>query len=494
MALPIKAFADGIIMPPDDYWIYETAQEGFIIYDGEREILILSASFNGSVKDFGWIIPVPNEPEVDRVRNDIFDDLYELTTPKQSLLRKIISPEYGYRYGVEPVYNLSAESESDEEKSVNVIDEKRVGIYDIAILFATDVTDLEEWLDKNGYQIPENVTNGVVPEEYFESSDSSGTVTETANTPVSQEESGIDNSKITLQEYIDLEWYFVAVKVNNSFIEDGTLNTYDTGALNPLKITFRTTDMVFPLKISQLSGQSISISLFTLTNNKVWVDNYDADYCEGYFNYSYDTENECSQFDMIYGTMISPDDINDLTSDTGKGPWFKSGNSMYLARHEVSYLDSYSMTSDVLFEEQDNNNGLNDGSMKVYQYFLVPLALLVYGPRNLIRYSSSYFYSPLSIGAILLSIIFLSAIFSILIHIKLRKTTIKSQRIILNLLQFPLISIAGITIGIGAGLIWSLIQIAIGISEDASAINGILTCGFVAIGCISLFYRYQWKR
>ncbi|MFH1547242.1 MAG: DUF2330 domain-containing protein, partial [bacterium] len=473
--------ADGLILPPDDIWMYETAQEAFIIYDNNTEILVLSSSFSGSADDFGWIIPVPNEPEVDRVRTDIFDELYELTQPKQNLLRRIISPEFDYSYSVAMMGY--AEDSSQEEKTVNVIEEKRVGIYDIAVLFATDVTDLETWLETNGYNIPESSDYpNVYGEDFAESPSYDGNL------------KTLDESKAILQEYIDAEWYFIAVKVNNMFIEDQSENSYDSGSLNPLKITFETTDMVFPLKISGLSGQNVSLTIFTLTLNKVWVDNYDTDYCEDYFYYSYDTENNCSQIPMIFGQTINPDQIEEISNETGKGSWFESSDHMYLARHETTYMGAYDMNSDVLFEEQDNNIGLNDGSMKISQYLLVPLALLVYGPRNLLSYASNYFYNPVTAGAVILTIVLLSAIFVLLIHLKLRKTTIRSQRVVLNILQFPFISITSVAVGIGVGLIWALIQIALGISEDAAGINGIISCLLVSLAVITIFYRFQWKK
>ncbi len=487
---PFKTYADGLIMPPDDYWMYETAQEGFIIYDGETEILVLSTSFSGSANDFGWIIPIPNEPEVERARNDIFDDLYELTEPKQNPLNKIVSPEYDYYY---PMYmeGLGSAEEDTQERSVTVIEEKRVGVFDIAILYATDVTDLEEWLDENGYNIPENPSQEDYPyERVYDDEGNEYDATEF----FSAEVSSLDESKVLLQEYIDAEWYFIAVKVNNMFIEDSTVNMSESGVLNPLRITFETSDIVFPLKISSLSGESVDITLFTLTDQKVWVSNYEDISCDKYFYYSYDTENECSDFKMIYGTMIEPDQISNLTNVIGKGSWFESNSQMYLARHNASWLYPDDMTADVLFEDQNSDTGLNDGSMKITQWLVLPIAFLVYGPRNLITAAaSSYYGSSIAVAVIIITVI-MSAILSVLIYLKLKKTTIRSQRILLNIVQFPLVAISSTSIGIMIGVVWAFIQIALSISTDAAVINAVLTAFFLSLGCILLFYRFQWRK
>ncbi|MBI4709254.1 MAG: hypothetical protein HY764_03570, partial [Candidatus Portnoybacteria bacterium] len=56
---PICVLADGGLFMPPDVYMYETDQRAVIFYENNVETLILSTTFRGSAKDFGWVVPVP---------------------------------------------------------------------------------------------------------------------------------------------------------------------------------------------------------------------------------------------------------------------------------------------------------------------------------------------------------------------------------------------------------------------------------------------------
>lgn len=69
-------------------------QRGFINYHNGEELLILQAKFEGTAKDFGWIIPIPNVPEIAVISEgseDFFDDLNYNTQPRTIRITNILA-------------------------------------------------------------------------------------------------------------------------------------------------------------------------------------------------------------------------------------------------------------------------------------------------------------------------------------------------------------------------------------------------------------------
>jgi len=72
----------GTIVPP-----YLSATSSIIIHDGKEEILILQATFENEthgkeIKDFGWIIPLPEEPELSTLDQGKFRPFFRVLTCK----------------------------------------------------------------------------------------------------------------------------------------------------------------------------------------------------------------------------------------------------------------------------------------------------------------------------------------------------------------------------------------------------------------------------
>ena len=76
------AYADGMVIPPYKYTVYESGQKAVIWFENDLETLILTTSVITNTTDFGWLIPTPNRPSVDKATYEIFTALDELTQPK----------------------------------------------------------------------------------------------------------------------------------------------------------------------------------------------------------------------------------------------------------------------------------------------------------------------------------------------------------------------------------------------------------------------------
>ena len=188
------------------------AQKAVIIYENNTEDLILQVKYEGEVEKFAWVVPLPNRPIINVSQPELFFELFSLTVPEHL---RIIRPGGGEK----PVL-------------VEVLERKTVGIYDVAVLSAEDPEALTNWLNQNGYFFP---TDG----------------------------------KAILDYYINKEWYFVAMKINITEKE-----RLKEGTIQPIRLSFESEKIIYPLKITSLSADESEILLYIFTNQSVAPKNY----------------------------------------------------------------------------------------------------------------------------------------------------------------------------------------------------------------------------
>lgn len=239
---PRAVWADGCFVLPF-VWnkqkdINEPTQKAIIVRDGQREDLILQVKYEGPASRFGWLVPVPGLPKVERGSMECF---YELSRYTQEFMepRRLRGNPAGTYYGG------GAFGGGAGVEPVKVIELKTVGAYQVAVISGQDAGSLKRWLDKNRFSAPED-RNGV------------------------------------LESYINRGWYFVAVKVelsgganpaaNSGGGRDGQHRAQSMreqlakGELHPLRISFETDECVFPLKISSLNNRPSDVQIYVLSS------------------------------------------------------------------------------------------------------------------------------------------------------------------------------------------------------------------------------------
>lgn len=202
-AFPKLAGAAGLVATGEYAQVAVSAVKALIIYDGEKETLIESFTFNINplvVESFAWIIPVPEKPEVEKLKVDIFNDLEALTAKgfsKDGFFNKIVY------FDVIEEKNIPGEVFS---RPVDIFDYKVFGP-------ENSLKDLEEWMHER-YAFPKTAYR-------------------------------------VLKEYDEKNWYFVALEVNALHIQfSATDSLFVYGAHTyPVKITFDTEEIIYPLKL-----------------------------------------------------------------------------------------------------------------------------------------------------------------------------------------------------------------------------------------------------
>ena len=197
--------ADGVVMPMPGKMIYETDQKAILFYDEGVEHLFLSITFQGDADNFAWIVPTPAQPEVGKSSDRVFTRLDELTRPEYPAYRR---QNYGPMMGA---------MEGDYSKQVTVLETKRIEYYDIAVLEANNNDALYNWLNDHGYTFPQAGKN-------------------------------------IIDEYIQKGWVFTAVKIDDHNFSNVGQRQLQTGHAIPLRLSFQTDQLVYPLKISSING------------------------------------------------------------------------------------------------------------------------------------------------------------------------------------------------------------------------------------------------
>ncbi|AFY72243.1 hypothetical protein Syn7502_00069 [Synechococcus sp. PCC 7502] len=220
---PIAWAFCGFYVSKADAKLYNNASQVVIARDGDRTILTMANDFQGDVKDFAIVIPVPTILKQDQVRvgdAQIIERLDSFSAPRLV--------EYFDADPCAPVYPMmesmraapSANGVMDAMKTrkdtylgVTIEEKFTVGEYDILILSAKESGGLETWLLENGYRIP-------------------------------------PGARQVLQAYIRQNLKFFVAKVN---LEE--LAKSDTQYLRPLMMAFESKRFMLPIRLGMVNAK-----------------------------------------------------------------------------------------------------------------------------------------------------------------------------------------------------------------------------------------------
>lgn len=303
LAMVNTASADGGLFPPDGYYIYPADQQGIIVYENNTEQLILKTNFSGSAKEFAWIIPTPSKPEVKEAPEATFDELAKYISDKSTATGQ----------GGGGVYPMALKGAAEPESTVEVLEQKQVGIYDTAVLKTEKSADLVEWLNDNGYIFPSKYTS-------------------------------------TVDDYVNKSWVFTAVKIRSEIAEGTKLYG---AATPPLSLTFTADKIYFPLKISGIIAAQAAkdaegyYDVFTtpITVHLYVVAPYKA---------------KADGFETSFAGKVSSKELKDIAAD-------KEGNPVIAPGAKKVYLTDLMDTSftpalgrdDVLVRQASDNKSVN---------------------------------------------------------------------------------------------------------------------------------------
>ena len=159
----------GFYVAKADTSLFNRASQVVLVRDGDRTVLTMANDFEGDVKDFAVVIPVPTFIERGQINvadKALIDHLDAYTSPR---LVEYFDPDPCARYEMDMVGALKSSmpraSQELERRAkadgVTIEASYTVGEYDILILSATESKGLIKWLDESGYKIPKGANKVV---------------------------------------------------------------------------------------------------------------------------------------------------------------------------------------------------------------------------------------------------------------------------------------------------------------------------------------------
>jgi hypothetical protein len=280
LLIPNSVSADGGVFLDFHQQVYLPEQKAAIFWDGTEETLILSTKIRSeSLTNMAWVIPLPSKtkPEIEKGDISLFYELAKIfeekkgTESSSQLPAIVIVPSALCLIGFvatiilyfarkrraflyASIIFLAASFVSFVflwawmgaltftfmgDEGVEPIEIKKVDIYDVATLKATNATALVRWLNDNGYTVPESAI------------------------PI-------------LQDYCNKEnFYFIANKINledkykTTAERNSILYELEQGIATPLEITFQPDEPFYPQKISSINDGTTDISVYVISPSPV---------------------------------------------------------------------------------------------------------------------------------------------------------------------------------------------------------------------------------
>ncbi|MGI9199495.1 MAG: DUF2330 domain-containing protein [Woeseiaceae bacterium] len=153
----------GFYVAKADTSLFNQASQVVLVRDEDRTVITMANDFQGDVKDFAVVIPVPTFIEREQINvadNALIEHLDAYTAPR---LVEYHDPDpcMRYEYDMVAMKNSAPRSAVEEAavghtntQGVTIEASYNVGEYDILILSAEESSGLIEWLDENDYNIP----------------------------------------------------------------------------------------------------------------------------------------------------------------------------------------------------------------------------------------------------------------------------------------------------------------------------------------------------
>lgn len=348
----------GFYVSKADSSLYNKASQVIIAREGSRTILTMANDFQGDVKDFAMVVPVPTILQQDQVRlgdAKIIQRLDAFSAPR--LVEYFDSDPCQVVYPAAPSMNSTVRSGLAQERSrpenadgVTIEAQFSVGEYDILMLSATESNGLETWLNQNGYKMPPGASS-------------------------------------LLRPYIQQNLKFFVAKVNLAEFQRSS-----SQFLRPLMMAYESPRFMLPIRLGMINAtdQQDLIAYVLSSTGQAEITNYrtvkvptDAeipvyvkekfgDFYKSMFQTSYDRENQNVAFVEYAWNMSNcdPCSANPLTPEELRGAgvfWLNQNptdgrgirrpnnpnNNVFITRLHVRYTRD-KFPEDLMFQETSN--------------------------------------------------------------------------------------------------------------------------------------------
>lgn len=336
----------GFYVAKADTKLYNQASQVVIARNGDRTIVTMANDYQGEVKDFALVVPVPvvlKKEQVNVSEPKIIERLDAFSAPR---LVEYFDPDpctppvlYEMRSPA-PVMGRAASNIANQDRALGVTIEASfsVGEYDILVLSAKESNGLETWLRRNDYKIP-------------------------------------DGANQLLRPYIRQNMKFFVAKVN--------LKEFDKAGyqrLRPLQMAYESPKFMLPLRLGMMNAttaQDLVVYVLSpkgqaeITNYRtvnvpsdteipVFVKNEFGDFYKAMFQTTYDREGKKVAFreyawDMASCDPCAAEPLNPEELRKAGVFWLtpNAPNNVFITRLHVRYTRD-KFPEDLIFQETSN--------------------------------------------------------------------------------------------------------------------------------------------
>ncbi|WP_030848482.1 DUF2330 domain-containing protein [Streptomyces sp. NRRL F-4474] len=224
---PAYACGCGAMIPDSRSRIGVDRETSVVRWDGRTEQIVMRFTVAGNAQRAAWIMPVPGRATVELGDGDMFDELRDLTRPERRTRSHFWPREGDWPFSRHTGDSAGAPAPG-AAPSVGVVGREQLGDFDVARLTATDPDALRNWLESNGFQLPERLATEVKP-------------------------------------YVDQRWEYVAIRLAPRGGQGRVLR----GDLDPLKIRFDSDRLVYPMRLSRMARTPQSLGLYVLADHRM---------------------------------------------------------------------------------------------------------------------------------------------------------------------------------------------------------------------------------
>lgn len=216
VAVPAWACACGAPAPQPGYEVDVDRENAIVRWDGQREEIVMQLDMRSDAGETGLVVPTPNPATVTAGDAAIFEALDTAIQPVRVVEQDWWGPGIGF----------GTAGGAPGDGAPEVLAQVQLGPIEATTLAASDADGLSLWLQENGYELAPAVTDELGP-------------------------------------YVELGWSFVALKLTGELPFDGELD--------PIRFTFDSDELVYPMRMSRAAENSQTVRLWVLDDHRATV-------------------------------------------------------------------------------------------------------------------------------------------------------------------------------------------------------------------------------
>ncbi len=197
-------------------------ERALIAWDGATEDILMSFDIAGGSDAAAWVMPVPTTASVTLGEAEVFTDLTRITAPRVEY-RDSWWPTFSWLFNDSAVLDTAGAPGG----AVTVLGSRRIGPFDVTRLVSADASALADWLGERGFPHPDGLDENLAP-------------------------------------YVADGWEIVAIRL--AAAEQGESLT---GNLQPLRLSFPSDTVVYPMRLSRSAKTPQSVDLYVLAEHRM---------------------------------------------------------------------------------------------------------------------------------------------------------------------------------------------------------------------------------